>query len=165
VTSGSHRSEARENFSCFFRLNSMRCKPGSHQMIVGLHICRKSGPSRSLRATLPGSGRQMADFDQRRHHPCVVAEWSRAFLYELRKAHESMGVTTQLMFSASTPRIDADYRPFLMGRPSNGFYDVNPDSYSFLSRPNFEYGPPDEVRIVLNWTGKLKQLAPARKQG
>ena len=34
------------------------------------------------------SGRQMADFDQQRHHPCVVAEWSRAILYELRKAHE-----------------------------------------------------------------------------
>jgi hypothetical protein len=76
-----------------------------------------------------------------------------------------VGVTTQPTFSASTPRIVADIPSFLMGRLSNGVYDVSPDGQRFLFvKANVEYGPPDEVHVVLNWTEELKQLAPVRKQ-
>jgi hypothetical protein len=48
-----------------------------------------------------------------------------------------------------------------MGRLSNGVYDVSPDGQRFLFvKANVENGPPDEVRVVLNWTEELKQLAP-----
>jgi hypothetical protein len=77
----------------------------------------------------------------------------------------SVGVTTQLTFSASNPRIVADIPSFLMGRLSNGVYDVSPDGQRFLFvKANVENGPPDEVRVVLNWTEELKQLAPSSKQ-
>jgi serine/threonine protein kinase/Tol biopolymer transport system component len=77
----------------------------------------------------------------------------------------SVGVTTQPTFSASTPRIVADIPPALMGRLSNGVYDVSPDGQRFLFvKANVENGPPDEVRVVLNWTEELKQLAPTPNQ-
>jgi len=47
----------------------------------------------------------------------------------------------------------------------NGVYDVSPDGQRFLFvKANVENGPPDEVRVVLNWTEELKQLAPSSKQ-
>jgi len=77
----------------------------------------------------------------------------------------SVGITTQPTFSASNPRMVADIPSFLMGRLSNGVYDVSPDGQRFLFvKANVENGPPDEVRVVLNWTEELKQLAPASKQ-
>jgi Tol biopolymer transport system component len=77
----------------------------------------------------------------------------------------SVGVTTQPTFSASTPRIVADIPPALMGRLTNGVYDVSPDGQRFLFvKANVESGPPDEVRVVLNWTEELKQLAPTPNQ-
>jgi hypothetical protein len=52
-----------------------------------------------------------------------------------------------------------------MGRLSNGNYDVGPDGQRFLLvKAKLENGPPDEVRVVLNWTEELKQLAPVSTQ-
>jgi hypothetical protein len=77
----------------------------------------------------------------------------------------SVSVTTQPTFSASTPRIVADIPAPLMGRLSNGAYDVSPDGQRFLFvKANVESGRPDEVRVVLNWTEELKQLAPTPNQ-
>ena len=95
----------------------------------------------------------------------VWAQNGRELFYMSSGNFMSVGVTTQPTFSASTPRIIADYPPFLMGRLSNGAYDVSPDGQRFLFvRANVENGPPDEVRVVLNWTEELKHVAPASKQ-
>jgi hypothetical protein len=77
----------------------------------------------------------------------------------------SVDLTTQSTFRASTPRIVADYPPFLMGRLSNGVYDVRPDGQQFLFvKANVANGPPDEVRVVSNWIEELKHVAPTSKQ-
>jgi Tol biopolymer transport system component len=95
----------------------------------------------------------------------VWAQNGRELFYMSSGNFMSVGVTTQPTFSASNPRIIADYPPFLMGRLSNGAYDVSPDGQRFLFvRANVENGPPDEVRVVLNWTEELKHVAPASKQ-
>ena len=95
----------------------------------------------------------------------VWAQNGRELFYMSSGNFMSVGVTTQPTFSASTPRIIADYPPFLMGRLSNGVYDVSPDDQRFLFvKANVENGPPDEVRVVLNWTEELKHVAPASKQ-
>jgi hypothetical protein len=95
----------------------------------------------------------------------VWAQNGRELFYMSSGNFMSVGVTTQPTFSASTPRIIADYPPFLMGRLSNGVYDISPDGQRFLFvRANVENGPPDEVRVVLNWTEELKHVAPASKQ-
>ena len=91
----------------------------------------------------------------------VWAQNGRELFYMSSGKVMSVGVTTQPTFSASTPRIVADVPPLLMGRLSNGVYDVSPDGQRFLFvKANVEDGPPDEVRVVLNWTEELKQLAP-----
>ena len=52
-----------------------------------------------------------------------------------------------------------------MGRLSNGVYDIGPDGQRFLFvKANVENGPPDEVRVVLNWAEELKHVAPTSKQ-
>jgi serine/threonine-protein kinase len=95
----------------------------------------------------------------------VWAENGRELFYMSSGNFMSASVTAQPTFSASTPRIVADYPPFLMGRLSNGVYDVSADGQQILFvRANVENGPPDEVRVVLNWTEELKQLAPTSKQ-
>jgi hypothetical protein len=77
----------------------------------------------------------------------------------------SVGVTTQPTFSASNPQIVADIPSFLMGRLSNGVCDMSPDGQRFLFvKANVENGPPDEVRVVFNWTKELKQVGAASKQ-
>jgi Tol biopolymer transport system component len=91
----------------------------------------------------------------------VWAQNGRELFYMSSGKVMSVGVTTQPTFSASTPRIVADVPPLLMGRLSNGVYDVSPDGQRFLFvKANVESGPPDEVHVVLNWTEELKQLAP-----
>ena len=95
----------------------------------------------------------------------VWAQNGRELFYMSSGKLMSVDLTTQPTFSASIPRIVADYPPSLMGRLSNGVYDVSPDGRRFLFvKANVENGPPDEVRVVLNWTEELKQLAPASKQ-
>jgi Tol biopolymer transport system component len=95
----------------------------------------------------------------------VWAQNGRELFYMSSGNFMSVSVTTQPTFSASTPRIVADYPPFLMGRLSNGVYDVSPDGQRFLFvKANVENGPPDEVRVVLNWTEELKHLAPTPNQ-
>ena len=95
----------------------------------------------------------------------VWAENGRELFYMSSGNFMSVSVTAQPTFSASTPRIVADYPPFLMGRLSNGVYDVSADGQRFLFvRANVENGPPDEVRVVLNWTEELKHLAPTSTQ-
>jgi Tol biopolymer transport system component len=95
----------------------------------------------------------------------VWAQNGRELFYMSSGNFMSVSVTAQPTFSASTPRIVADYPPFLMGRLSNGVYDVSADGQQILFvRANVENGPPDEVRVVLNWTEELKQLAPTSKQ-
>ncbi len=95
----------------------------------------------------------------------VWAQNGRELFYMSSGNFMSVGVTTRPTFSASTPRIVADYPPFLMGPLSNGVYDVSPDGQRFLFvKANVENGPPDEVRVVLNWTEELRHLAPTSKQ-
>ena len=95
----------------------------------------------------------------------VWAQNGRELFYMSSGNFMSVSVTAQPTFSASTPRIVADYPPFLMGRLSNGVYDVSADGQRFLFvRANVENGPPDEVRVVLNWTEELKHLAPTSTQ-
>jgi len=95
----------------------------------------------------------------------VWAQNGRELFYMGSGNFMSVSVTAQPTFSASTPRIVADYPPFLMGRLSNGVYDVSPDGQQILFvKANVENGPPDEVRVVLNWTEELKHLAPTSKQ-
>jgi Tol biopolymer transport system component len=95
----------------------------------------------------------------------VWAQNGRELFYMSSGNFMSVGVNTQPTFSASTPRIVADYPPFLMGRLSNGVYDISPDGQRFLFvKANVENGPPDEVRVVLNWTEELKHVAPTSKQ-
>jgi hypothetical protein len=62
----------------------------------------------------------------------VWAQNGRELFYMSSGKLMSVGVTTQPTFSASTPRIVADIPPFLMGRLSNGVYDVSPDGQRFL---------------------------------
>lgn len=77
----------------------------------------------------------------------------------------SVEVTSQTNFSASGPEIVADSPPTLSTRLGGSLYDVGPDGQRFLFvKANVENGPPDEVRVVLNWTEELKQLAPTSKQ-
>ena len=68
--------------------------------------------------------------------------------------------------SASVPRSVADIPSrLLMSALVNSFYEVSPDGQRFLFvKANTENGPPEEVRVVLNWTEELKQLAPTGKQ-
>jgi eukaryotic-like serine/threonine-protein kinase len=95
----------------------------------------------------------------------VWARNGRELFYMSSGNFMSVSVTAQPTFSASTPRIVADYPPFLMGRLSNGVYDVSADGQQILFvRANVENGPPDEVRVVLNWTEELKHVAPTSKQ-
>jgi serine/threonine protein kinase/Tol biopolymer transport system component len=95
----------------------------------------------------------------------VWAQNGRELFYMGSGNFMSVSVTAQPTFSASTPRIVADYPPFLMGRLSNGVYDVSPNGQQILFvKANVENGPPDEVRVVLNWTEELKHLAPTSKQ-
>jgi Tol biopolymer transport system component len=95
----------------------------------------------------------------------VWAQNGRELFYMSSGNFMSVSVTAQPNFSASTPRIVADYPPFLMGRLSNGLYDVSADGQQILFvRANVENGPPDEVRVVLNWTEELKHLAPISTQ-
>jgi len=48
---------------------------------------------------------------------------------------------------------------------ANSAYDVSPDGQRFLFvKANTENGSPEEVRVVLNWTEDLKQVASAGKQ-
>jgi eukaryotic-like serine/threonine-protein kinase len=78
----------------------------------------------------------------------------------------SVSVTTQPSFSASVPRSVADIPSgLLLSALANSFYDVSPDDQRFLFvKANTENGPPGEVRVVLNWTEELKQLASSGKQ-
>jgi Tol biopolymer transport system component len=92
----------------------------------------------------------------------VWAQNGRELFYMSSGRLMSVSVTAQPTFTASTPRIVADYPRSLMGRLTNGVYDVSPDGQRFLFvKANVEIGSPDEVRVVLNWTEELKQLAPA----
>ncbi len=78
-----------------------------------------------------------------------------------------VSVATQPSFRASIPRIIADIPPALSTRLGlgNTGYDVSPDGQRFLFvKANMENGPPDEVRVVLNWTEELKRLAPPAKK-
>ena len=76
-----------------------------------------------------------------------------------------VSVATQPNFRASIPRIIADIPTGLSNRLGNSSYDVSPDGQRFLFvKANMEKGPPDEVRVVLNWTEELKQLAAPSKQ-
>jgi len=72
----------------------------------------------------------------------------------------SVSVTTHPTFSASVPRPIADIPSPLLGTAlANSFYDASPDGQRFLFvKANKENGPPEEVRVVLNWTEELKQL-------
>jgi serine/threonine-protein kinase len=78
----------------------------------------------------------------------------------------SVEVTTRPSFSASVPRVVADAPPSLMPTfASSSVYDVSPDGQRFLFvKANEEKGPLEEVRVVLNWTEELKQVASAGKQ-
>jgi len=73
----------------------------------------------------------------------------------------SVGVTTQPSFSASIPRIFME-----VPREARLDCDVSPDGQRFLCvKASVESGPPDEVRVVVNWTEELKQLlAPPGKR-
>jgi serine/threonine protein kinase len=76
-----------------------------------------------------------------------------------------VSVVTQPNFRASVPRIIADIPPRLSNTLGNSGYDVSPDGQRFLFvKANREKGPPDEVRVVLNWTEELKQPAATSKQ-
>jgi hypothetical protein len=95
----------------------------------------------------------------------VWAQNGRELFYMRSGKLMSVGITSQPTFSASTPQIVADYPPLLMGRLSNGAYDVSADGQRFLFvKANVENGPPEEVRVVLNWTEELQHLAPTRTQ-
>jgi len=78
----------------------------------------------------------------------------------------SVEVTTRPGFSASVPRIVADSLPSLVPTfASSSSYDVSPDGQRFLFvKAIAEKGPPEEVRVVLNWTEELKQLLSSGKQ-
>ncbi len=74
-------------------------------------------------------------------------------------------MTTQPSFSSYGPRAVADIPPILSTALANSFYDVSPDGQRFLFvKAASETGPPEEVRVVLNWTEELKRLAPTNKQ-
>jgi Tol biopolymer transport system component len=75
----------------------------------------------------------------------------------------SVRVTTYPTFSASVPRSLADIPPTGLGALANSIYDVSPDGQKFLF-VKANAGPPQEVRVVLNWTNELKQLAATSKQ-
>jgi serine/threonine-protein kinase len=76
----------------------------------------------------------------------------------------SVVVRTQPAFSTDKPRIIVDIPPFLLATFGPG-YSVSSDGQRFLFvKANVEKGPPDEVRVVLNWTEELKQLMATGKQ-
>ena len=95
--------------------------------------------------------------------------WSRdgRELFFISPANKLMRVevATRPSFSASVPRIVADaFPPLLPTFASSSLYDVSPDGQRFLFvKANAEKGPPEEVRVVLNWTEELKQLTSADK--
>jgi hypothetical protein len=73
-----------------------------------------------------------------------------------------VAVTTRPGFSASAPQRLTELAPGLLNRVglSSYSYDVTPDGQRFLFvKANVQSGSPDEVRVVLNWTEELKQLA------
>jgi serine/threonine-protein kinase len=75
-----------------------------------------------------------------------------------------VSVTAQPAFSASLPRPVADIPPSLMTALANSVYDVSPDGQRFLFvKANTETGPPEEARVVLNWTEELKRLTSPSK--
>jgi len=54
--------------------------------------------------------------------------------------------------------------PSLMTALANSVYDVSPDGQRFLFvKANTENGPPEEARVLLNWTKELKQLTSPGK--
>lgn len=69
-------------------------------------------------------------------------------------------------FRTSPPRTVANIPANLLtiALPSS-IYDVSPDGQRFLFvKANAENSPPEEVRVVLNWTEELRQLVRANKQ-
>jgi Tol biopolymer transport system component len=73
-----------------------------------------------------------------------------------------VAVTTRPGFSASAPQRLAELASGLLNRVglSSYSYDVTPDGQRFLFvKANVQSASPDEVRVVLNWTEELKQLA------
>ena len=69
-------------------------------------------------------------------------------------------------FSTSPPRTVANIPANVLttALPSS-IYDVSPDGQRFLFvKANAENSPPEEVRVVLNWTEELRQLVHANKQ-
>lgn len=90
----------------------------------------------------------------------VWARNGRELFFESAGKLMSVGVTTQASFSASAPRFVAHMPPVLSTRLGNTRYDISPDGQRFLFvKANVENGPPDEMRVILNWTQELKQLA------
>ncbi len=77
----------------------------------------------------------------------------------------SVSVMTHTGFSASTPRMAAHVPPALAIRLGNNKYDVSPDGEHFLFvKANVANEPPDEVRVVLNWSEELKRIASTGTQ-
>jgi serine/threonine-protein kinase len=80
----------------------------------------------------------------------VWVQNGRELFYTTAGKLMSVGVTTQPIFSASTPRIVADIPPALTGRLSNGVYDVSQTvSDFFLSRPMWKMGLPTKCASSL----------------
>jgi Tol biopolymer transport system component len=95
-------------------------------------------------------------------------EWARngreLFYVSLAGKLVSVVVRTQPAFSADIPRIIADIPSFLLATFGPG-YSVSSDGQRFLFvKANVEKGPPDEVRVVLNWTEELKELMTRGKR-
>ena len=84
-----------------------------------------------------------------------------------RESGNIMGVdvTTQPVFSASTPRVTV---PAAVTAPlSNGLdnFDVTPDGQRFLvHQQSVEAGQSLQINVILNWSEQLGRLAPANKQ-
>ena len=89
----------------------------------------------------------------------------RELFYLSSKKIMSVNVATQRSFHASMPRSVADIPPTLLTALATSFYDVSLDGQRFLFiKPDTENGPPQEVRVVQNWTEELKQLASTGKK-
>lgn len=95
----------------------------------------------------------------------VWAQNGRELFYISSGKLVSVPVTIQPNFTSSTLRIVADLPPTWMGRLTNSIYDVTPGGQRFLFiKASVENGPPDGVRVVLNWTEELPQLVPTGKK-
>jgi serine/threonine protein kinase/Tol biopolymer transport system component len=95
----------------------------------------------------------------------IWARNGRELFYLSSNKVMGVSVATQPNFTASIPQIIADIPSRLSNRLGNSGYDVSPDGQRFLFvKANTEKGPPDEVRVVLNWTEELKRLATTSKQ-